>query len=330
MGAIKFVSASNLKDDWFALGAGSPQEPDPLVNCVFKTEFFTHLRHVTRGSSQLQIGDTVNYQKKPGKPATIKAIKDPAIPRDDLYKSGTIHTAQGERPDSVSKKTPKGRQVAAKPITKGKLVRPGAANGGPSKLASRPAPQSRPMPQAAPAQQSAVPQPAITQPRAVPQPMAAQSRVVPQPAVTQPRAVPQPIVAQSRAVPVPASAASAAVVNGQYNHSRNISTQSTDSNISSRPTPPPPPPAAAPQRPAEPTYRAMYDFAGQTPGELSLKENEVVIITQKESNGESNQESTGSEFHANLLIRLVASQTPERLTSRLGTVGLPRRSHQKS
>jgi myosin-1 len=58
VGAIKFVSCSTLKDDWFAIGAGSPQEPDPLVNCIFKTEFFTHLTNILRGSLTLKIGET--------------------------------------------------------------------------------------------------------------------------------------------------------------------------------------------------------------------------------------------------------------------------------
>jgi myosin-1 len=58
VGAIKFVSASKLQDDWFSIGAGSQTEPDPLVNCVFKTEFFTQLTNVLRGSLTLQIGDT--------------------------------------------------------------------------------------------------------------------------------------------------------------------------------------------------------------------------------------------------------------------------------
>jgi myosin-1 len=58
MGALKFISCSTLKDDWFSIGAGSPTEPDPLVNCVFKTEFFTHLTNILRGSVTLKIGDT--------------------------------------------------------------------------------------------------------------------------------------------------------------------------------------------------------------------------------------------------------------------------------
>lgn len=56
IGAIKEVSTSKLKDDWFSLVVGSAQEPDPLLNCVFKTEFFTHLTNALRGMN-LKIGD---------------------------------------------------------------------------------------------------------------------------------------------------------------------------------------------------------------------------------------------------------------------------------
>lgn len=56
VGAIKTASCSNLKDDWFSLVVGSPQEPDPLVNCYFKTEFFTHLNTALRGLN-LKIAD---------------------------------------------------------------------------------------------------------------------------------------------------------------------------------------------------------------------------------------------------------------------------------
>jgi myosin-1 len=58
VGAIKFISCTTLKDDWFSIGVSSPQEPDSLVNCIFKTEFFTHLSTVLRGSLTLKIGDT--------------------------------------------------------------------------------------------------------------------------------------------------------------------------------------------------------------------------------------------------------------------------------
>jgi myosin-1 len=58
LGAVRFMSCSTLKDDWFSIGVGSPQEPDPLVNCIFKTELFTHMTNILRGSFNLKIGDT--------------------------------------------------------------------------------------------------------------------------------------------------------------------------------------------------------------------------------------------------------------------------------
>lgn len=169
-------------------------------------------------------------------------VKDPAVPRDDLYKSGTIHTGPGEPPNSMSRPTPKGKQVAAKPITKGKLLRPGGPGGGPSKLASRPA-----------------------QPR---QTTAATPR---------PNPVPQPVAALS---------------NGT-GHARNVSSSSTRA--------PPPPPPAAPPAPREPTYRAMYDFTGQSAGELSIKKDEIILVTQKEGNGQYFPEACLDHLASNMV-----------------------------
>ncbi|KAK4550199.1 hypothetical protein LTR36_003166 [Oleoguttula mirabilis] len=260
LGSIKFVSTSSLKDDWFAVGVGSPQEPDSLINCIFKTEFFTQLRQATRGAVQLQVGESIQYNKKPGKLATIKAVKDPQVRRDDLYKSSQIHTGPGEPPNSVSRVTPKGRSIPGKAITSGKLLK--KSEGG--KLSQQAAQQTRrPIPQAQPLPgQSAT----RTTERIVPQPMAAQQPVA--------RAQPQP-------QPGPVAAMSNGVVS--QSHNRNVSTSSTAS-ARAPPPPPPPPPAAAPAS-KDPQYKALYDFAGQTSGELSLRKDEVIVITQKENNG---------------------------------------------
>lgn len=102
--------------------------------------------------------DRIEYNKKPGKPTTIKVIKDPSVARDDIYKSGTIHTGPGEPPDSPSKPTPRGKRVAAKPITKGKLLRPGGP-GGPGGVRSRPQPQVPQYSQTGPATPSTYPEP---------------------------------------------------------------------------------------------------------------------------------------------------------------------------
>ncbi|KAL4957338.1 P-loop containing nucleoside triphosphate hydrolase protein [Aspergillus filifer] len=168
IGAIKAVSASNFRDDWFSFVIGG-QEPDPLCNCVFKTELFTHLHNALRGQLDLKIGPQIEYNKKPGKLATVKVVKEPSATQVDTYKSSTIHTGSGEPASSQSKPTPRGKQVAARPVTKGKLLRPGGPGGGPSKLASRPAPERRAVPQPQP-MPSAQPTPAS---RPVPQPVAA-------------------------------------------------------------------------------------------------------------------------------------------------------------
>jgi myosin-1 len=249
IGAIKFISASSLHDGWFAIGAGSPQEPDPLVHCLLKTEFFTHLHKLTRGSTALQIADTISYNKKPGKLATIKTVKDPQSGALDVYKSGQIHTSQGEPANSASRPTPKGRYVPGKAITSGKLLKK-SVGGKLSQQAAQARPQARPLPGAAAVQ------PAATQ------------RVVP---------ISQPVVAQQ---PQPVAAN---LAGGIASHLRNSSTASNGA-TRQPPPPPPAPPAAAPP-PREAQFKAMYDFAGQTSGELSLRKDEVVIVEKKEDNG---------------------------------------------
>ena len=63
IGSIRYVGVSTLKDDWFSLGISSPQEADPLINCVFKTEFFTQLKIAMAGGLSLKIAESqVPYQ----------------------------------------------------------------------------------------------------------------------------------------------------------------------------------------------------------------------------------------------------------------------------
>ena len=249
LGAIKFVSTSKLKDDWFSLGVSSPQEADPLISCVFKTEFFTHLKRIMPGGLNLKIAESIEYNKKPGKPSVVKVVKDSTVPRDDLYKSGTIHTSQGEPPNSMSKRTPKGKPKAGKPITQGKLLRPGGPGGGPSKLSSRPA-AARPVPQPMPSQPS--------QSRVTPL-QTPSARSAPQAAAAQPRAFPQPVAA----------------VNG-LSHGRSDSAGRA----------PPPPPPAAPPAVRKDTYKALYDFSGQSANELNhITKDEIIEVLQKADNG---------------------------------------------
>ncbi|KAK4691142.1 hypothetical protein P7C71_g5798, partial [Lecanoromycetidae sp. Uapishka_2] len=216
------------------------------------SEFFTHLKRAMPGGLNLKIAEGIEYNKKPGKPSVVKTVKDSTVQRDDLYKSGTIHTSQGEPPNSISRPTPKGKPKPGRAITSGKLLRPGGPGGGPSKLASRPA-ASRPVPQPMPSQPS-------------------QSQSQPRPTPSQSRPVPQPVASQARPVPQPLAA-----VNG-FGHGR------TDSASSINRAPPPPPPAAPPAAKKD-GYKALYDFAGQSQNELTLVKDEVVEVLQKEGNG---------------------------------------------
>lgn len=204
LSSIKFVGMSNLRDDWLSLGVGSPQEPDPLLSCVFKTELVTHMRTAMPGGVDIRIGPTIEYSKKPGKLAVVKTVKDPSVQRGDMYKSSTIHVGPGEPASSISRPTPKGRPVAAKPITTGKLLTPGGPKGGAH--AGRKVPQSRP----------------------VPQPTSTNSRPVPQ----------QPIAQEPRSVSNAAALASAISNN---THNRKVSSASS---VRVPPPPPPAPPVA--------------------------------------------------------------------------------------
>lgn len=166
LGAIKFVGSSTARDDWFSLGVGSQQEADPLMNCVFKTEMFTQMQRVMPAGFSLKMGETIEYAKKPGKMQQVKVLKDSPSPAD-FYKSGAVHTQPGEPPNSGSRPMPKAKPVPPRPITKGKLIRPGGPKGRPARATGNRTPQPRPGAGGAP---RAVPNPT---PRPVPKPIPA-------------------------------------------------------------------------------------------------------------------------------------------------------------
>ncbi|PNY24882.1 Myosin-1 [Tolypocladium capitatum] len=157
LAAIKFIGTSTAQDDWFSLGVGSPQEADPLMTCIFKTEMLTQMQRVMPGSFNLKISDMIEYAKKPNKMQQVKVMKD-SQQQADFYKSGAIHTRQGEPPNSLSRPMPRAKPVPPRPITRGKLIRPGGPGGRPSRLTGN---------------RTAQPRPGAGGARAVPQPPAA-------------------------------------------------------------------------------------------------------------------------------------------------------------
>ncbi|KAK3694932.1 P-loop containing nucleoside triphosphate hydrolase protein [Podospora appendiculata] len=272
LGAIKFTGTSTSRDDWFSLGVGSPQEPDPLLNCLLKTEMFTQMQRVMPGGFNLKIAESIEFAKKPGKMALVKVVKDAPTPHD-FYKSSTIHTQQGEPPNSISRPTPKGKPVPPRPITRGKLIRPGGPGGRPARNTTS----------------SRTPQP---------RPSAATSS-----AATSSRPVPQPPRASQARVSVGAAAALASQV-GVASHTRQ---QSSTSSVRAPPPPPPAAPAAKPKIMA----KVLYDFAGQKENEMSITKGEIIEIVQKENNGRLSRpcfELIPSDMaDTNRIYRLVAS-----------------------
>lgn len=114
---VKSVLMSTLRDDWMILSCGVSEEGDPLISCVFKTELATTLLQLTHASINVLITPSVEYYKKRDKKATINFVKDATIPRNDMYKSHTVHVPSGEPPSSLSRPVPK---------KKPRPVRPGA------------------------------------------------------------------------------------------------------------------------------------------------------------------------------------------------------------
>ncbi|KAF9055861.1 myosin-1 [Panaeolus papilionaceus] len=181
---IKGISMSNLRDDWLVINGPPSEEGDPVISCVFKTELVTHLMKLTNASINLTIGPAVDYCKKKEKRAQIKFIKDETVPRNDQYKSHTVHVPSGEPPESLSRPPAKRKPGIVRPITQGKLLRAGGPEKRPG--ASKPKPVAKPLPGAS---SRPVPtKPAVTKPAAAtpavtttPTPTAAKARVPPAP-----------------------------------------------------------------------------------------------------------------------------------------------------
>ncbi|KAF5312142.1 hypothetical protein D9619_002602 [Psilocybe cf. subviscida] len=142
---IKSIGLSNLRDDWLTINGSASEEGDPIISCVFKTELVTHLMKATNAQAQLMVGPTLEYAKKKDKRAQVKFIKDETVPRNDVYKSHTVHVPSGEPPSSRSRPPAKRKAGVVRPITSGKLLRAGGPDK-PKTTTSRPKPASQPLP----------------------------------------------------------------------------------------------------------------------------------------------------------------------------------------
>ncbi len=126
LGQISNVGLSQLRDDWLILNImGSHEEPDPVLHCYLKTELVARLLQQTNGACRVTVSNTLEYAKKKEKKATITFKKDETIQRDDVYKSSTVSVPTGEPPSSLSKPPARRKPGVVRPITSGRLLRPG-------------------------------------------------------------------------------------------------------------------------------------------------------------------------------------------------------------
>lgn len=143
---INAVALSSLRDDWLALNTRSNEEGDPVISCVFKTEFIAHLQQQTNGGVSVLVGQNIEYAKKKDKKALIKFTKDESVQRNDVYKSHEVRVSSGAPPTSVSNPPARRKPGVVRPVTQGKLLKSGGP-GGPGKPAARkPAPAPKPKP----------------------------------------------------------------------------------------------------------------------------------------------------------------------------------------
>ena len=284
--SIKYIAMSNLCDDWVVLSIQSQSEPDLFFSCVFKTELVTMLSKLRPGID-IRIAATVQYNKKPGKLTTVKFQKDPNVQRDDFYKSGTVHVQSGMPPNSVSDPTPKKPRAAGSTAASRPKPRPQARPAASAAHRIPPAPPAaQPLPGHQPGQQQRIrmPEPFGSNNAQTSGQQRAPHLVMPSPFGQQggqqtPAAVPaqRPVAAQQR----PATQHPASLQPHPIAH--NIPA----SRPQSKAAPPPPPTVTItpPAPPAQPTYKALYDFSSSESNQLSIKQGELVILVKQGDEG---------------------------------------------
>lgn len=254
--SIKQVSLTSMQDDWIGIVLSNSTLPDPFINTYFKTELITHLKQLNP-KIQVQVGPTIQYQKKPRKFHAVKTqISDTAPKYGDVYKSSTIYVRRGHPGNSKSNKKPRSRTSFV--ATTNGVGHIGSTQTTPvANLSSR-----KPAPPVAPKTKKPVPP-------------APPKHSKPISSTTKKSAPPPPGSSQKPNTPIPA-----AQPIGQSSFSSN--SQNNVERKQNSPPPPPPPQASN----TDPKYQAAYDFVGTgSPSELPVKKGDVVYITRQEPSG---------------------------------------------
>lgn len=302
--SIRSVSLTNLQDNWVAINLLNSTQPDPLVNCVFKTELITQLKKLN-SNIHIKIGQTIEYRKKPKKIHIVRCQVDDTAPlRSDVYKSSTIMVRRGNPANSVSNKKPKNvggftrttikkrrsvrkpvppppaTRTAKKPVPPPKQLNPSSLAASAAQTAYHPGNLGTTMhtkkPAPPPVQRSTNPSSSHPAQRAVP---------VRSTRTTSPRQPGTPMtIPQPAAVPHATPASHSTPQPAAYNSVSTPTSHVQESNVSvPQPPPPPPMPKAAT---AEPLFEAAYDFPSSgSPSEMPLSKGDVVYISRNEPSG---------------------------------------------
>ncbi|SCW00690.1 LAFE_0C09802g1_1 [Lachancea fermentati] len=282
---IRFVSLTNLQDDWIGIFMNNSAQPDPLINTYFKTELITHLKKLN-SRIEVKIGSTIEYQKKPGKVHVVKSQINEAAPKyGDIYKSSTISVRRGNPASSKSHRKPKKKSSlgAADVSYSTHTVQPSPHVQHQVQTASVASPQKPPVSQRR--QKKPAPPPPVKK-QAQPIPLSNSAQNI---AASAAQAVyhPSPADGQSSRRPVPNRPQISQVtqVRPTATHQPVQVSATNEQDKKNIPPPPPPPPPPASQ-PSEPKFTAAYDFVGTgSASELPLKKGAIVYISRQEPSG---------------------------------------------
>ncbi|WBW70616.1 myosin type I [Schizosaccharomyces osmophilus] len=258
--SIDSVNLTSLQDDWVAVRSKSSPDGDMFLRCFFKTELVTVLRKINR-QIKVIVAPTIEYCRKQGKTLIVKSQKEETANDYDYYKSSTIRVGTGLPPNSVSKPFPR----LATGVSPAVRQPPAQATAKPAPVKRAAQPRQQPLPQ--PVKQNKPPAPVSQAKTTQPSPPAAPSlyeinqttQIFPAEQSSSPSSAPQPIESPAATKPTAFATPSQAPR-----------------------APPPPAPPAAPQKPL---YIALYDFAGRSANEMSIKKDETLEIVLKEPSG---------------------------------------------
>lgn len=245
---INSISLTNLQDDWIGVRVDNATHPDPLINTYFKTELITHLKKIN-SNIKINIGSTIEYQKKLGKFHTVKSqVSDTAPKYGDIYKSSTIIVRRGNPPNSKQNIKPKKKSLVLSYEIKSNKYSPNHQS---------PLNQNH-------AYQNDKPMPPIRDSSMKPQGVG--------------------ISTTSSQLPKENVVNIKSTYQTNTLHYESQSQTSNQQILQQKKVPPPPPPPV--QKPQFPKFEAIYDFVGTgSPNELKLKKGTVVYISRQESSG---------------------------------------------